>query len=200
MQLSKHFTLEELTTTSQSADNTPDTFALGKLRELAIILDFIYDQIGPFRVNSAYRSPAVNSIIGGSENSFHMRGMAADLRPLNTSAREFFLKIAKSPLSNSLGEIIDESEEKGVVHVSLPSPEKRSMFMWLESGNYLRFSPSDVAVLKSGRYPTASSYSIDTQNVYGTQDSLGLGAIAALAVATGVITLVLIVARRRKSG
>lgn len=197
MQLSKYFTLEDLTTTNQDVDNTPDTFAMGKLRELAVVLDLIYDQIGPFRVTSGYRSSAVNEKIGGSTNSYHSRGIAADILPYNDSAKTFFEKILRSPLFNSLGEVIDEANEKGVVHVSLPTPEKRSVAMWLENGNYLRYSADDVNRIKRGEAPAKNNSSIDTANVYGSEGDLSMTTIALAGVATFAVVMVGIISARQ---
>jgi uncharacterized protein YcbK (DUF882 family) len=35
---------------------------------------------GPIYVNSGYRCPAHNRAVGGSENSYHVKGMAVDIR------------------------------------------------------------------------------------------------------------------------
>ncbi len=143
MQLSKYFTLEDLTTTNTGRDNTPDTFAEGKLRQLAVMLDLLYDQIGPFRVNSAYRSPDVNDAVKGSETSLHLRGIAADLAPLDTSAEEYFKQIIRSGMANSLGEIINESD-RGVVHVTLPYDGKTNQIKYAANGTYYRYTPAQL--------------------------------------------------------
>lgn len=44
------------------------------------ILDPLRDEMGvPIYVNSGYRCPELNRLIGGSERSQHMRGQAADI-------------------------------------------------------------------------------------------------------------------------
>ena len=40
-----------------------------------------YDK--PIRVNSGYRCPRLNNLVGGSPNSQHMRGEAADIQPVD---------------------------------------------------------------------------------------------------------------------
>ncbi|WP_418308481.1 YcbK family protein, partial [Parasutterella sp.] len=46
------------------------------------LLEEIRDEFGkPIVVNSGYRSPEHNKNIGGAKNSYHVKGMAADIRP-----------------------------------------------------------------------------------------------------------------------
>ena len=40
------------------------------------------------RINSAYRSPTVNTAVGGAKNSQHMQGLAMDITPLELSNKE----------------------------------------------------------------------------------------------------------------
>ena len=49
-------------------------------RHLAWVLQLIRDEIGAsIRINSGYRCPAHNKKVGGSPQSLHVKGMAADL-------------------------------------------------------------------------------------------------------------------------
>ena len=83
MNLSEHFTLEELTVTDhRSLDNTPDPAARANLQRLAVFLELVKDRLGgrPIMVNSAYRSAAVNAAVGSSDRSQHRLGCAADVR------------------------------------------------------------------------------------------------------------------------
>ena len=73
------YTLEELTPTSQPYDNTPTPEVLLALSLLdANILQPITSQFGKIGITSGYRSPAVNTAIGGATSSQHMRGEAVD--------------------------------------------------------------------------------------------------------------------------
>lgn len=83
MILTKHFTFEELTRAEaalrKGLDNTPDAEATDNLYTLANGLEEVRALLGhPIHINSAYRSPKVNSAVGGSKNSAHMKGYAAD--------------------------------------------------------------------------------------------------------------------------
>ena len=47
------------------------------------VLDPLREAYGkPIRVNSGYRCPRLNTLVGGSLNSQHMRGEAADIQPV----------------------------------------------------------------------------------------------------------------------
>lgn len=81
----KYFTQEELTF-SQTAirrgiDNTPSPTVRDRLRLLIEnILDPLREIINdPIVVSSGYRSPALNSAVGGSSTSQHLLGEAADI-------------------------------------------------------------------------------------------------------------------------
>ncbi len=50
-------------------------------RELLERLQGLRDALGrPVIINSGYRNPAHNTAVGGSPTSYHLRGMAADIR------------------------------------------------------------------------------------------------------------------------
>lgn len=83
MNLTAHFTLEELTASQWAArnevDNTPDAAAIENLKRLAQALEVVRYTVGvPVLVSSGYRSPQVNRMIGGVSTSFHTLGLAAD--------------------------------------------------------------------------------------------------------------------------
>ena len=83
MNLSEHFTLEELTVTDHRLlDNTPNAGEIENLRRLAVFLELVKERLGgrPIMVNSAFRSKAVNDAVGSSDKSQHRLGCAADVR------------------------------------------------------------------------------------------------------------------------
>ena len=80
--LSANFSLQELTRTNHSElDNTPGVTEKENLRRLArLVLQPLRDAWGqPLKVNSAYRSLLVNTRVRGANNSYHLRGLAADI-------------------------------------------------------------------------------------------------------------------------
>jgi zinc D-Ala-D-Ala carboxypeptidase len=85
MQLTEHFSLEELIASElaarQGIDNTPGDGLLANLRVLARGLERVRTTLGgkPIHVNSGYRCAALNTAIGGASNSMHMQGLAADI-------------------------------------------------------------------------------------------------------------------------
>ena len=83
MNLSDHFTLEELTHTDhRQLDNTPNSNEIANLTRLANFLETVKRTLGgkPIMINSAFRSKAVNDAVGSKDTSQHRVGCAADIR------------------------------------------------------------------------------------------------------------------------
>ena len=83
MKLSANFSLLELTKSDtalrKDIDNTPDDVVIANLQALVDnVLQVVRDEFGSVRVTSGYRSPLLNSSIGGSKTSQHCFGFAAD--------------------------------------------------------------------------------------------------------------------------
>ena len=104
MNLSPHFTLEELTASDtahrEGLSNHPDPTALANLRRLSQTLEQVRSLLGcPIRINSAYRSDEVNRRVGGVSGSAHTRGLAADISVLQMPARAVAQRIFNSDLA-----------------------------------------------------------------------------------------------------
>lgn len=83
MNLSEHFTLDELTHTDhRGLDNIPNDAEIANLKRLAALLEQVRDAVGgkPILVNSAFRSAEVNKAVGSTDRSQHRLGCAADIR------------------------------------------------------------------------------------------------------------------------
>ena len=92
MKVGQFFDLHELTRTSAPFDNTPSPLAYVNLARLCMmVLDPLRERVGPLRVTSAFRSPAVNRHVGGSEGSFHQYGLAADLQSASVTPTDLLL-------------------------------------------------------------------------------------------------------------
>lgn len=78
--MSKYFQAKEF----ESRDGSVSPYPLVVQEQLYTLLDLIREEFGkPIIVNSGYRSPAHNMKVGGVPNSYHVLGMAADIRPKN---------------------------------------------------------------------------------------------------------------------
>ncbi len=80
--LSKNFKVKEFACNDGSDEILIDP-------ELVVILQTIRDHFGkPVNITSAYRSPAYNAEINGAPQSYHVRGMAADIVVTGVSPEE----------------------------------------------------------------------------------------------------------------
>lgn len=89
--LTTNFTLDELTRTRFSVDNTPGNKEEAALQLLAEkVLQPARDALGPIEVTSGFRSVSVNTLVHGARNSHHLKGMAADLQMPDGNHKRLF--------------------------------------------------------------------------------------------------------------
>ena len=125
MNLSPHFTFEELTRTGQTAlqdKNRQDAQAFLKpLTELAQMLEVIRAHFGrPLKINSAFRSASVNAgTPGSSKTSQHMLGEAADIEIPGIDDAELHRWICKDSGLQFGQCILERPPGKSWVHVSI---------------------------------------------------------------------------------
>jgi putative chitinase len=120
MNLSEHFTLEELTHTDhRELDNTPNDAERNNLNRLASFLEEVKTVLGgkPIMVNSAFRSKAVNDAVGSKDTSQHRVGCAADIRVPSMTPDE----VVKAIIASGIGydQVIREFDRW--THVSIPN-------------------------------------------------------------------------------
>ena len=77
-----HFTFKELVKTDTGLDNMPNDMNVVKnLVKLAQFLQSIRNELHlPIVVTSGYRSKEVNEAVGGVLSSYHVKGLAADIK------------------------------------------------------------------------------------------------------------------------
>ena len=135
MNLSEHFTFEELTHTDhRELDNTPTNAekciidgkettvdAVANLTRLANFLEELKVVLGgkPIMVNSAFRSQAVNTAVGSKNTSDHRRGCAADIRVPGMTPDQVVRAIIGSNLAYA--QVIREFDRW--THVAIPTHE-----------------------------------------------------------------------------
>ena len=122
MNLTPHFTLDELTHTDhRDLDNTPNESEIANLRRLADFLEQVKVVLGgkPIMVNSAFRSKAVNDAVGSKDTSQHRIGCAADIRVPGMTPDE----VVKAVIASKIGydQVIREFDRW--THISVPNTE-----------------------------------------------------------------------------
>lgn len=79
--MTPHFSYGEATTTKTGAVNTPPPRVAMRMGVTAMRLEAVRELLDkPIIVTSWYRSPKVNWLVGGSENSAHIAGDAVDFK------------------------------------------------------------------------------------------------------------------------
>jgi len=102
--LAPHFTLAELTRTDRAGYDIEQAEGAARvlpaLRATAALLEEVRALLGdrPIAVHSGYRCPRLNAAIGGSVQSQHMRGEAADWHVVGLELEAAFGAIRQSGL------------------------------------------------------------------------------------------------------
>ena len=120
MQLSEHFSLEELTHTDhREFDNTPTDTELANLVRLANFLEEVKVVLNnkPIMINSAFRSKQVNDAVGSKDTSQHRIGCAADIRVPGMTPDEVVRAVIGSKLPYD--QVIREFDRW--THISVPN-------------------------------------------------------------------------------
>jgi uncharacterized protein YcbK (DUF882 family) len=133
MQLSEHFSLDELTHTDhRQFDNTPNASEMANLVRLATFLEEVKTVLGnkPVMINSAFRCKEVNDAVGSKDTSQHRIGCAADIRVPSMTPDE----VVKAVMASGIGydQIIREFDRW--THISIPSvagnnPRKQALII-----------------------------------------------------------------------
>ena len=120
MNLSEHFTLEELTHTDhREYDNVPNDAETENLIRLAKFLEEVKTVLGgkPIMVNSAFRCKQVNDAVGSKDSSQHRTGCAADLRVPGLTPDQVVQQVIASGIE--FDQVIREFDRW--THISVPN-------------------------------------------------------------------------------
>lgn len=114
MNVGKHFKVREFACKDGSQAVFIDT-------HLVAILDILRNKIGkPVIITSGYRTPEWNTKCGGAKYSYHMRGMAADIR-VNEMTPKQVASILNGIIPNECGIIV----YSGWIHIDTRSNKYR---------------------------------------------------------------------------
>jgi len=133
MNLSKNFTLKELTRTDTGIENVPDVTALDNLAKLAVTLERVREVCGNRSIlcKSGYRSKAVNAKVKGSATSAHMRGLALDFIVTGQPISDTFRMIRRA------GIVYDQLIlEPTWIHIGLSEGKPRQEALIYDGHNY----------------------------------------------------------------
>ena len=121
--LSPHFTVKEF-----ACHDGSDTVLIDD--RLVTLLEKIRDRFGkPIHINSAYRTAKYNAKIGGVSNSYHVKGMAADIVVQGISPKH----VAQYAETLDCGGV-GWYERKKFVHIDT----RKNRVCWKDSGSNVR--------------------------------------------------------------
>ena len=135
MQLSEHFSLEELTRSEvaerKGLDNTPNASEIANLTRLAALLEQVRSLLNkPIMLNSGFRSKPVNDSVGSKDSSQHRIGCAADIRVPGMTPKQ----VEEAIIASDIGydQVIEEFSSW--THISVPNtietkPRKQALII-----------------------------------------------------------------------
>lgn len=123
MNLTEHFTLEELTTSGRHPEIQNDASALvvENLRKIAAKFEQARAIWGvPVAISYGYRCEKLNQAVGGSSSSAHLLGLAADAIPQGLEFRPAWdMLVAHPTFCEDIDQLIIE---RGCIHIGLALP------------------------------------------------------------------------------
>ena len=129
MNLSPHFTLDELTHTDhREIDNSPTQAEIDNLQQLANFLEEVKTVLGgkPIMISSGFRCKALNDAVGSKDTSQHRTGFAADFRVPGMTPDE----VVRAVIASGIGydQIIREFDRW--THISVAdNPRKQALII-----------------------------------------------------------------------
>lgn len=127
----KYFTIKELCKSSSAIkhniDNTPDEEVIKNIEQLIEnVLDPLREAWGkPIIVNSGYRCPKLNKVVGGAKTSQHITGCAADITTGSKEDNKKLFDLAQQ-LKLPFDQLIDENDFSWI-HISYSTRNRRQI-------------------------------------------------------------------------
>ncbi len=138
-----NFTLSELihsdTADKYNLNNMPDIKSLDNLLCLIIeCLQPVRDVFGmPMIISSGFRTKRINELVGGSENSEHKTGCAADFIIRGLTPAQIVERIRKTNIP--FNQLIEEHGKNAVwVHISYQKKGNKREVLRYKNGKYTR--------------------------------------------------------------
>lgn len=159
------YPMASLTTTSQRLPNQPTSDA--HIKNLGRVSDFLAKLPFFVKVNSGYRSPAVNAAVGGSATGQHPNGLAADIEVSALKGQPWAAGVNNKDLATYFWYYRDKLPEldqviwytaKSHVHVGIcpsgatgcPPNAPDGEFLVNQSGSYSSWAPSTADMSTTG--------------------------------------------------
>ena len=138
MKLTEHFELSEMIHTNTGLLNVPNATEKENLKQLCVnILEPLRVLFGQqIKVNSGFRSKAVNTKIKGAATSQHMKGEAADIASTNNAL--LFKLIRDNFTFDQLIWEAGDDNQPAWVHVSYKQHGNRKEVLKMKNGKYTK--------------------------------------------------------------
>lgn len=132
MNLSEHFTLEEMTRsdTAERQSIANDVFVAEHIDNLKELCEHVLEPLRaymkkPLHINSGFRCLTLNTAVGGSPNSQHMKGEAADVACKNLKEGRKMLEYIAAELAFDQA-FIETNGKCYWLHVSYVRPPSKN--------------------------------------------------------------------------
>ncbi len=139
--ISSNFSFSEFKKTSTGLPNSiPDDKKAWIVALVQEILQPLRNRIGIINITSGYRSPDVNTRIGGSPTSQHMKGQAVDFYPGDMTLISVYTLLFNSsyPISQC---ILYSPEEGNFIHVAIdPKRPAKRQFLIKQNGAFYPYN------------------------------------------------------------
>jgi hypothetical protein len=142
MELTQHFSWEEVTRTSSGLPNYPSLQYFENIYYTAGMMEAIRYILGghPLNVTSWYRNPKVNKAVGGAKKSSHLSGLAVDFTCDELTPYEIVRYLESKRSSIRFDQCIYEKKgEKEWVHISFvipPTAPRLEVLTLMPDGSY----------------------------------------------------------------